>query len=180
MTMPSVAKQLVAMTGTATAKPVKAERAAPTGMRRSPMRRRPALGWGEDTFYLEDIHGRRWLWPNHWMSEKDLEDTLVDWAFKLGNCIRTWHVYSPERSDAGFWDRVWLFPGRALFTEQKVRDRKGVANTLSVEQKGFLYDGIAAGLDCRTWCFPDDCEEAWVTLTGREWALCPYAKEVTP
>jgi len=147
-------------------------------MRRSPMRREPNVTV-EGAFDLVAVDGKRWRWPHHWMSEHDFEETLVDWAFKLGGCLKSYHVESPQRGERGFWDRVWCFDGRGYLTEQKVRDRKGKANFPSPEQYEYNVAGIRAGFDCRFWLWPDDAEECWRELTQRPWEECPYAVEVS-
>lgn len=130
----------------------------------------------EGVFWLETIDGRRWLWPVDWMSEEDWETTLVDWAFKLGGCLKSWHCTTAQRSDPGFFDRVWMFTGRHLVTEQKVRNRNGVANTTSPDQKAYIAAGLASGLDVRVWTWPDDHDDAWTTLTGLPVEKSPYLR----
>ena len=129
-------------------------------------------------FWLVAVSGQRWLWPINHLTEKEWDGTLMDWASKLGRWRKAWHCTVAQKSDPGFFDRVWLRPGKALFTELKVRDKTGSPNTTSTAQDEYIYEGIAAGLDVRVWTFPDDVFEAWVMLAGRTKEECPYYREL--
>ena len=151
-------------------------------MKRTGMTRTDALRWKPKsrnvvTHVLTAKRIAGFLWPAAYMSEADWDGTLQDWSMKLGSWSQTFHVYNSSRSAPGWFDRVWLKPGTALFVELKVRYRNGTANRLSKEQMAFQSAGALAGLDVRHWLFPDDCVEAWETLTGRPWAECPYVAE---
>lgn len=127
-------------------------------------------------FWLVLPSGDRWLWPVNQLTEAEWEGTLQDWAFKLNpkKWKRSWHCTSAQRSEPGFFDRLWLGVGQHLATEQKVRYADGTANTTSTAQDNYIYDGILAGLDVRVWTFPDSVRDAWETLTDQPWENCPY------
>lgn len=133
----------------------------------------------EGVFWLETIDGRRWLWPVNCMTEAQWDGTLEDWAFKSGghHVVKSWHCVTPQTSDPGFFDRVYLLKDRAVFAELKVRYQNGVANGTSTGQKQFIAAGLGAGLDIRVWTFPDDAFDAWETLTGQPKEKCPYWAE---
>jgi hypothetical protein len=113
------------------------------------------------------------------MSEKDWDGTLLDWSVKVGlKWRKSFHVYDSSHSEKGWFDRVWLRDGQALFVELKVRAKAtGAPNGLSPEQREFQSAGALAGLDVRHWLWPDDWEEAWETLTGKPIEECPYWPE---
>jgi len=147
-------------------------------MTRTPIRRRVdagALNPGE--FLMETGEGRVWRWPASWMSEKDWQDTVLDWAVKIGDRdTQHWHCTDSRKSQRGFFDLSIFQPNRkkGLLTELKVRDRKGTANQPSIEQWAFIYAGVACGYDVRVLTFPDNAFEAWEAVTGRPREDCPY------
>jgi hypothetical protein len=151
------------------------------GMKTSPIgakkRAQRVRGEVDGVFTLVTPSGHRWLWPLNCMTEAEWDGTLMDWAFKVGRWKKAWHCTTAQKSEAGFFDRVWLMPGKALFTELKVRYASGTANRTSTAQDGYIYAGIEAGLDVRVWTWPDDAADAWVTLTGLPLSRCPY-KEI--
>ena len=156
-----------------------------TAMRRTPKPDKPILGIRKHptstpgVFELETlVNGYRWLWPVNCLTEREWDGTCMDWAFKIGRCVKAWHCTVAQRSEPGFFDRVFIFKDRAIFPELKVRYANGRANTTSREQDEFIYAGIAAGMDCRVWTFPDDAFEAWEALTGLPKEECPYWKEL--
>jgi hypothetical protein len=150
-------------------------------LKRAPMKRRidsAALNPGD--FLLETAEGRVWRWPSSWMSEADWQGTVEDWAVKVGDRdTQLWHCRNTRESQKGWFDLAIFQPNRkkGLLTELKVRDRKGVANTPSVDQWAFIYAGIACGYDVRVLTFPDDAFAAWEAVTGRPREDCPYWRE---
>lgn len=147
--------------------------------RRTPVRRlKDATGV---ITHLIDRRGRKWAWPRpvH-MTEAAFDDTLLDWGFKLGGMTKAWHCRNPQESLEGWPDWVYLFRGRGVLSENKVRLANGEHPPLRKAQKGFLAALILAGFDARQWSFPDDVWEAWETLTGLPVEDCPYWKETEP
>lgn len=125
--------------------------------------------------HLIDTRGRRWPWPlpEH-MSEADFDATLLDWGYKRGGMLKAWHCRNPQQSLDGWPDWIYLFRGRGVIVENKARDRQGECKGPSKAQKGFISCLLLAGYDVRQWTWPDDCWEAWETLTGQPAEDCPY------
>src|SRR3990167_9957984 len=98
-------------------------------MKRTPMKRTPFVRKVKTTipgvFDLVLPSGRVWSnWPAmNLLTEKGWDDTCLDWAFKLGRCLKTWHCVTGDdsRSEAGWFDRIYFFKGRAVIVEHKVR-----------------------------------------------------------
>jgi hypothetical protein len=147
--------------------------------RRRPVRR---LKDSEGTLtHLVDQRGRQWAWPQpEHMTEAAFDDTLLDWGFKLGGMLKAWHCRVPQESLEGWVDWVYLFRGRGVFSENKVRDRHGDAPPPSKFQNAFISCLLLAGFDARQWTYPDDVWEAWETLTRRPAEECPYWAETEP
>lgn len=163
-----------------------------TPMKRTPIERRPwhskrvkklaraGLSVQGGVFFLETADGARWKWPDMMLTELEWDGTLLDWAFKVPGGTRwkkSWHCTVAQRSDAGFFDRVFLRPGHAFVAELKRRYADGTANSTSREQDEYIYAAIEAGWDVRVWTYPDDAWEAWETLTGLPRERCPYWSE---
>lgn len=148
-------------------------------LKRSPMRRvRKVKTEHVGVFDLVLPSGR--VWP-HWpamnlMSEKEWDNTCLEWAFKLGGCLKTWHCETGDdsRSSPGWFDRIYFFKGRAVVVEHKVRYANGKANDTSPWQKEYIAAAFAAGWDPRVWTWPDDHDDAWLTLTGLPLEKSPY------
>ena len=137
-------------------------------MTRTPFRRKPAVTHTEQGLV---IAGKPWpaSWlpeePNRKVHETSWRETVEQRAHAFG-WEKQWHCRLTQQSAAGWFDEVFLRPGKALFVELKVRDRKGKANGTSKWQDEYIYAAIRAGLDVRVWTWPDDDEECWVTLGG--------------
>lgn len=138
-----------------------------------------ALNVGD--FLLETHEGRVWRWPASWMSEKDWQGTVEDWALFGDRDAVFWHCRTGDdsRSKRGWFDLSIAQPNRkyGVLTELKVRDRKGDAGEVKADQQTFLYAFTLAGYNVALWTFPDEAFTAWTALTGRSWEECPYYAE---
>lgn len=140
-------------------------------MKRTPIKRRQRPE-APGVFDLVTPFGDRYLWPVRHITEAEFQSHVVDYAFAGDPQTKWWHATDTKRSQRGWFDLVILQPnrGRHIFTELKVRDRRGNAQNPKPHQWEYITAAARCGLDVRSWLYPDDEREAYETLTGRDWS----------
>lgn len=149
--LPSVAKQLAAMQGTALPHPRKAERpGVRAAMKRTPMRRAPK------PVKQRVIAGMEW--PANFMKESEFQTMVERDAHTLG-----WmhsHSHLPYYDTAGWPDLALVHPvkHRFMVRELKVTSEQGRVGKPTPKQSEWIAALAAAGVDVGVWTWPFDHE----------------------
>ena len=147
MTLPSVAQQLAAMTGTATPKPTKRPAAPRTALTRTPMRRTGKQG-------PSTVAGM--AWPAGFMPESKFQAMVEADAHTLGWMAS--HSHLPYFDTAGWPDLALVHPTKHRFMvrELKVTSELGRVGKPTPEQARWIGALALAGVDVAVWTWPHD------------------------